>query len=148
MKSNLPSIIPSLPAGKYWVCDPCYAYPDDEWQDFCDILQSKGEGWHAYGRHEFFVWGTAFGDGLYELNGPRTLDHLGVDAGLLSIIPEALVKKWGSVKEMKRLVGMNLVALIELKEEATVEESGGNVKFGGYEVITDGSDCPDDEDDE
>lgn len=131
----------SLAPGKYWITDPCYAYPEKEWHKFCHILD--GDGWYTYSGHSFFVWGTAYGDGLYSLTGPNTAATLGVDAGLLSIIPEALVEKWRSVRDMKGLMARNLVSLIEIREQADVDQSAGegNLKFGGYTVITDGSDC-------
>jgi hypothetical protein len=134
----------SLKAGRYWVTDPCYAYPKKEWGDFCNHLHDS-PGVFAHGRRNFFVWSTAYGDGLYELNGPTT-GTCGVDAGLLSLIPDALVKTWKAGKEMKRLEKMKLVVQVEIKDDFSIMESGGNIEFCGYSLKTDGSDL--DEDDE
>lgn len=136
MKSNLPSTIPSLPAGKYWVCDPCYAYPNDKWRDFCAVLHNAPGIFNSMGQ-EFYVWGTAYGDGLYMLDGP-THGQLGVDAGLLAIIPASLVKKWGSVRKMTDLKKRDLVAFIDLEDDADIKEVGGDVEFGPYYVETSG----------
>lgn len=39
----------TLPAGKYWIGDPCYAIPDSDWDDFLDIWSHKIEGRAEYG---------------------------------------------------------------------------------------------------
>ena len=28
---------------KYYLGDPCYVIPDDEWTDFCNIMRDDGE---------------------------------------------------------------------------------------------------------
>tara|TARA_A100001015_G_C14990990_1_gene713935 strand:- start:521 stop:1123 length:603 start_codon:yes stop_codon:yes gene_type:complete len=79
-----------------WFGDPCYIVQDKRWDSFC-YLKSE----HQYKVIDksfpcpFYVWSTAWGDGEYDLklNG-KVVAPLGVDAGMLSIIPMRLVKKW------------------------------------------------------
>jgi hypothetical protein len=81
-----------MPAGKYWVGDPCYSVPDDRWIEWLeaadytsepDILFAKVAGRPVLGI------GTAYGDGEYTSN----LGHsFPVDAGLIGVTPVELVK--------------------------------------------------------
>ena len=94
----------TLPAGKYYIGDPCYVIDDDKWSDFCDIL-FKGNGGSRndevtdFEGHPMFASGTAYGDGSYE--GSDGVVY-GVDAGLIGIVPVALIKKRG-ISEARRL---------------------------------------------
>ena len=75
----------------WYVGDPCYAINNDTWQDFCDILSKynnnafEGDGvqfgWEG---HRVYVYNSGLGgDGSITLGEHR----LGVDAGLLSVLP-------------------------------------------------------------
>jgi len=80
----------ALPAGRYWVGDPCYAIRTD-WEDFIEdtyengVVEFKGQ--------EVFVINTG-GDGCWDHNG----ETYGVDAGLLAVVPAALVDEYGNDK--------------------------------------------------
>ena len=135
-----------LKPGKYWIGDPCYVYPDGKWSAFCnELFLDKDDMKFIQGFHCF---GTAYGDGVYNLYqkdkiiGKNIMGELGVDAGLLSIIPMKLVKSWGGATKAN-----HLGVVVEIKEEAEVVMSGkGNVEFGEYEIFTDGSDIEDEDD--
>lgn len=84
-----------IPAGKYYVGDPCYAFSHDhEGNEAWDaILNSSGffaeqiQG--QWNEHTVWASRTMWGDGSY-----RAIDTnltFGVDAGLIGVIPEALV---------------------------------------------------------
>lgn len=136
-----------FPKGEYLVCDPCYPYPKGEWQEFCKSL-SDIPGVLEYDGLQFFVWGTAFGDGMYPLVGPKDVEGtLGVDAGLLSIIPKALIEKWGAMEKMADYEKRGLVAWAKMKRAFEVREDQGDAFFGGYGVLTSAL-LDDDEDDE
>lgn len=75
----------------WYVGDPCYAINEETWQDFCNIiftykhsaLEGSGVqfGWE---NHRVYVYNSGLGgDGSIELGKHR----LGVDAGLLSVLP-------------------------------------------------------------
>ena len=81
-----------------WFGDPCYVVPDELWGPFCDLWTN--------GKHQVkvnyknlscdsFVWSTAWGDGEYELKKDGdVIASLGVDAGMLSMIPMRLIQQW------------------------------------------------------
>jgi hypothetical protein len=83
-----------LPAGRYFVGDPCYTAGNDDaaWQDWCKVTDSgDGEtlaatynGLPVVGLH------TAYGDGTYYDESGR---EYGVDAGIIGAVPEELIEK-------------------------------------------------------
>jgi hypothetical protein len=78
----------TLPAGNYWVGDPCYAFEDHslwmrllESADYMEnpqILNAKADG------HMFVASGTAYGDGVYT---DQEGNEFPVDAGLIGVTP-------------------------------------------------------------
>lgn len=92
----------NLPAGEYYLGDPCYVIAEDEWLNFCHLLSTFDRekmqevslctnGMIAeFNGHKVFVTSTNCGDGSYR-------DQLGnsypVDAGLIGLIPLALCTK-------------------------------------------------------
>jgi len=125
------STVTRLPPGKYWVTDPCYVYPESEWSDYCNNCD---EGMKEYDGVAFFNWGTAYGDGEYEVErGGSLAGTCGVDAGLLAIIPVELAEKWGK----RDYAELSLIGtMIELTEPTEVHESGGDVRFGQFSIKT------------
>lgn len=82
----------NLPAGRYFVGDPCYVFPDHEWFRFCNSLFSEAVGGdgniNSFGDTPMFASCTAFGDGTYrDINSNASF---GVDSGLLGAVPESL----------------------------------------------------------
>lgn len=130
-----------LKKGKYLVVDPCYIYPDDDWSDFGDIYFKTGDGEIETKYGNFFVCGTAYGDGSYQLKrGGAVIGTMGVDAGLLSVIPLEILKKWGCTDS-------RLGCLIDV-EDCEISYNGGDFEFGGFSVNTSGSDDLEDSEDE
>jgi hypothetical protein len=81
----------SLPAGRYWIGDPCYAIRGDDWFDFLNVAEDDGT--NTYKDDEFLVVSTG-GDGGWDYNG----EHYFVDAGMLAVIPIALVDEYANNK--------------------------------------------------
>lgn len=93
-----------FPAGEYVIGDPCYAIRDENWEK---VLEETGffglpdqtptgffdDGLFIYKNSLCFAWGTAWGDGSYKLG--KTNIVLGVDAGLISIMPKRAVDENG-----------------------------------------------------
>ena len=133
----------TIKAGKYWIGDPCYYISDDNWDDVCnqiyDGASSSIDGMfiNADGK-EFIVIRTRWGDGCYALNNYYTgrVANLGVDAGLLSIIPVSLDTPLG-----KKSGGI----VIELEKDVPFSADNGDFVFGDYSVNTSG-DGEEDED--
>ena len=81
-----------VPAGTYFLGDPCYAVPDNLWNDLlesCDFFQDSAFGRITVDGKEYKVLGfnTAFGDGCY--TGSDGFSY-GVDAGLIGLTPAEL----------------------------------------------------------
>lgn len=76
-----------LPAGEYWVGDPCYGVPDEKWSEWLEaadfrnqmnLLVADIDG------HTVVGVGTMHGDGQYEGTDGNSY---GVDAGLIGVVP-------------------------------------------------------------
>lgn len=134
--------------GRYWVGDPAYVVPNDEWSLFCDALFASNDAHSGFCReNNFFCLGTAYGDGCYLLreNG-MVVGSCGVDAGLLSIIPEILVKLWKSEEKYDGVWPYMGGIWIDLKKSAEVEPYGkGNFRFADFDMNTEDEDEFEDE---
>jgi hypothetical protein len=104
---------------RYYVGDPCYVIDDDRWSTFCDLLweAERKAGYHNrrfpvrnVGVHiswatrggeedEVFVISSPGGDGTWNFDMTDDMGQkvsLGVDAGLLAIVPIDLCEQeWG-----------------------------------------------------
>lgn len=72
-----------LPAGTYYIGDPCYVIPDKEWQEVC--LKNTGYVQFAHNGEQMFMASTAHGDGEYEDNKGNIYR---VNSGTLGAVPE------------------------------------------------------------
>ena len=100
-KSTL-EIVGQLPAGAYYVGDPCYLFSHDEygemrWRAFCAALAAvEGDATHGvmleFEGHKVFVSSTNTGDGIYTDNRGGMYS---VDAGMIGAVPEALLGRHG-----------------------------------------------------
>ncbi len=101
--------IPNYYEYKYYVGDPCYVIDDNRWDEFCTALwdgekENKDNGcpdypvyieWGIDGIiYNIEVWDSPFGDGTWkfsntvkEMRGWIRGVEMGVDAGLLAIVP-------------------------------------------------------------
>lgn len=122
-----------LPAGKYYIGDPCYVVPNNLWGKLIDSTGCFGlnlenvENWNDgkffYRGLPCFVNGTAYGDGVYyDGNGTK----YGVDAGLLGIMPVEVCKK----------SGLKLGRVVEISEPFEVWEDDGIFHFGHVRIDT------------
>lgn len=131
-------------SGKYWFGDPCYIFPDKEWQQLCKLMYPNHNKPDFNDRDQIrvvnvngvhcYLFGTAHGDGSYDLmKSDKEIGLLGVDAGMLSMIPIELVnaKGWGETKHCGTVVtlksGMNRISV-----------NGGDFVFGEYTINTSG----------
>jgi len=139
--------------GEYWIGDPCYVFSDEDWQKLVKLMfpthntpdfnDSNNIRVVDVDGHLCYLFGTAYGDGSYELlsHTAAEIDILGVDAGMLSMIPVTLLKEkgWeiddcGVVKSFKNA-----------NARMTVEN--GNFRYERFSICTDGSDIEDDDED-
>jgi len=85
-----------IAAAPWYVGDPCYIIPDDDWGEFCDLTfkhsQRNGGGhvdsvinWHG---QEITIWSNG-GDGTWTFTGLESANgatSFGVDAGIFCVI--------------------------------------------------------------
>lgn len=81
----------TFPPGKYFIGDLCYALSDELYENvFGGFDYERGLYKQTNSNHFFFVADTYFGDGLYRGSDGK---EFGVDAGVISILPEATMTK-------------------------------------------------------
>ncbi len=118
----------TVPAGTYWLGDPCYAVPQDLWMtllDSCDyftdnpvgtVTGSDGRQYHVLG------FSTAYGDGCYE---DQHGNEYPVDAGMIGLTPVGLVESYP-----------HGCKLVEFTEDTLCTWYEGVMKFGSYKINT------------
>lgn len=127
----------TVPAGKYFLSDPCYVIQDDEWDGWLTATGNDNRQSVFIGQTPTGAWAmafsTAFGDGVYADGQGRTY---GVDSGMIGLVP----------------VDYNPTAGEEIVEFATdvecyIEEPGSGhiLHFGSVAIRT--GDTDDDDDD-
>lgn len=139
----------TLKEGKYWVGDPCYIFNDNAWTELCNQMfdSKKHEDFddrnhvrvveveNENEKFTCYLFGTAHGDGSYpfRFNGKHK-DTLGVDAGMLSVIPKKLtsIEDWGCSDDCG--------SVITLSKDTTgrMYVNNGNFEFSNViQIITD-----------
>lgn len=77
-----------LPAGKYYICDPCYVIDSNKWDQFLDIMD--GNSYFGYNGKQYVCLHTYFGDGSYPSNHDNYEGNtliFDVDSGMIGAIP-------------------------------------------------------------
>ena len=129
----------------FYVGDPCYVIDDDRWGDFCDLLfkhrNYDGVSIEWTQRDEdgklhtdtVEVWSSPFGDGCWDFDntvkgmaGWVAGTELGVDAGLIAVVPKEMVHK-DHIDDVENL-GILFTCYPELE---TGEHLGGYVHLNG-----------------
>ena len=130
------------------VIDPCYImaeeFDDDIYMALCRassptyqpenrdknlFIEMECEGEYA------FIFGTRYGDGCYPVSqGHNLIGRAAVDAGILGIFPESMLKK------IDRYIDDTQLGVIVEGVDGTVDHDNGNVSFKGLsnyiEVVT------------
>lgn len=82
-----------MPAGEYYVSDPCYCFNNDTWHKIGAItnwFQDEEKPVFEYKGKPCLAFSTAHGDGLFTDNQGR---EYGVDAGMIGLIPVEVADK-------------------------------------------------------
>lgn len=141
-----------LQKGLYYIGDPCYIIPDEEWADALDSTRLfnlfKDDSQQDYNLKEdqhgvfsrdgvlFAASSTAYGDGFYSLSGPGIKGvRCAVDAGLLAAIPLYGVTL-KQQQEAYALQSRGLAAVVQMKGRFTIGYKNGRVRFGSYSLNT------------
>ncbi len=124
----------TVPAGRYFLGDPCYAVPNEYWTpllESCDFFDGSPVG-QANGA-QVLAFGTAWGDGTYN-------DQHGncypVDAGLIGLTPIALAQQHPDFETLE-----SLGHFVDFERSTTCTKKAGVLTFGNYAIDTDESDC-------
>lgn len=120
-----------IPAGTYFLGDPCYAVEDADWTPLlhsCDFFDGSAKGTLPSGEH-VVAFSTAYGDGEYH---SQFGDAFPVDAGLIGLVP------WtGSetqVEAVKDLLGIK----VTFETDTNAFSDDGVLVFGHIEIDTAG----------
>jgi len=116
-----------VPAGEYYVGDPCYGVPNDRWMEWLEvadylrqhrILTASLDGYPVVGV------GTKYGDGSY-VGGPGL--EFPVDAGLIGIVAKEISKSDPH--------GMHLVTFVR-PFECSYDDWQGRITIGHITIDT------------
>jgi hypothetical protein len=121
-----------IPAGKYYLCDPCYILEDaDDWLAFLDACATEGSS-SLSGHYEeipggtkILAFSTAHGDGGYQ---DQHGNSYGVDSGLLGLIPCSYSPDRTDIEKLGKQV--------EFLEETLCFTKDGILTFGNYIIDT------------
>jgi len=135
-KMEMTAVTVRVPAGAYYLGDPCYTVPNDLWMELLGTCDFFGVPVGTVGGQQVVAFRTAWGDGLYP--GSDGFEYP-VDAGLIGLVPLAL---------NPALTRHDLVTLVvyERATECSTDGNGG-LMFGGVEIDT-AKDWEEEEDDE
>jgi hypothetical protein len=126
-----------LPAGKYYIGDPCYVFNDETWDTLIEKhwdSMRHGEIFELNGQ-QLWMHSTKFGDGVYD---DQNGTEYGVDAGLLGIVPIALIED---------PAGEENGTVLEFQRSVVVSYDNGTFYIGNITIKT-GDDDLDFEDDD
>ena len=116
-----------VPAGEYYLGDPCYFFTHDDWgkvlqscHTFSDPIGKSPNGRPVLG------FSTAHGDGVYE--GSDGFAY-GVDAGMIGLIPVDGITR--EKDEVERLCNK-----VKLPAKTICKNNRGRMTFGSIEIDT------------
>jgi hypothetical protein len=115
-----------LPAGKYWIGDPCYVIDDTLWDEFVKVSlhNHKSVPVTEFEGLEMFADGTSYGDDVYP--GTNGFEY-GVDSGMLSVVPVALCENAHAE---------DCGTFVEFKKPFEAYEENGVFHFGHIDIDT------------
>lgn len=111
-----------LPAGTYYIGDPCYVIHD--WGSFCDVWFENTNSVFDYDGHDLCAFYTKYGDGSYEASDGSML---GVDAGMIGAVPAVLMTTGD----------FDMGTEVHFDKPFTCRREGnGKLHFGDFTVMT------------
>ncbi len=147
----------TLPAGKYWIGDPCYPFPNegkhsDQWDIILEATSFfDGCNHIKVGEIELWATHTQYGDGLYESDGDYQYP---VDSGMLGIIPQSTIDFLNPSTYLYDDVAIdvhkfleNCGTFIEFEKQFLVTFKNGVFRFGYITIDTNEDGNYHDEDD-
>jgi hypothetical protein len=128
-KMQIKAVTVTVPAGEYWLGDPCYSFDSQEtWMELlnsCDFFRDP-IGTVVVGGKTFQVlgFGTAHGDGVYR---DQEGHEYGVDAGLIGLVPV----------EVNPDAARDLCRNVVFTRPTECSSVNGYMEFGRYIINTD-----------
>lgn len=124
----------TLPAGKYWIGDPCYPFPNDgpksdEWDRVLEATDFFERPHCDLDEIQVWAGSTTYGDGTYLGTDGNSYP---VDAGMLGIMPVSTVDYLGNDKVWLSQCGK----FMEFSTPFRVEVSNGGFMFGSLFIET------------
>ena len=119
-----------VPAGSYFLGDPCYAVPSHLWNELLDSCEVFEKPVGTVSGVQVLAFGTRWGDGTFE-------DAQGVsypvDAGLIGLTPISLAQQRPDFDELT-----NMGRIVEFTQTTRCErDAKGRLSFGPYCINTD-----------
>ena len=135
-----------MPAGTYWLGDPCYSVKREDWSDWLDAAwERNGSDGNAHAilcaqvPSGAWVLGmpTAYGDGCYADN--RGF-YYGVDAGLIGLVPVdySPTTNYKLDDKGKNEYGAEIAQKVTFDEPVTCRMRNGTLVFGDIRIETGG----------
>lgn len=112
-----------LPAGSYYVGDPCYFVQDDRWAEWLNSANYKKDPDILEGSLDDFVIAAArtkYGDGSYP--GSDGIRYA-VDSGSVGAVPEEIAreKRFTAVDQLGSLVNFKKPFTVSVDDEGTIQ---------------------------
>lgn len=115
-----------MPAGEYFIGDPCYSVPDEHWIPWLEAAEYQSVDTYALAAtidgHPVVGLGTAYGDGEYADDEGNLY---GVDAGLIGLVPVALGTRYSDTRRVRFDAPVKVIM------------DGGVLHFGNISIDTD-----------
>lgn len=115
-----------LPAGKYYIGDPCYIF-SESWDDLLGVVSFDGDI-EEYKTYQLWGHSTAFGDGMYD---DQNDNEYCVDSGVLAAVPYELIED---------AAGETNGTIIDAPNGLLVEYNNGTFIFNDITIMTDTDD--------
>lgn len=110
--------------GKYFLCDPCYVVPDEDWMELIKTADYFSDAECIYKGHQIISFSTAYGDGSYN---DQFGNEFPVDSGMIGLVPVEF-----GVQDP------NMIHLIvEFTKPTKCFSEDGKLHFGKYIIDTD-----------
>lgn len=132
--------ITTLPAGRYYIGDPSYAF-DKTWGNILNETSFFNNEPCKIGKHLCAAGATADGDGLYkDQNG----FEYPVDAGMIGILPIVLLRRERKLN-ITKIAKEKYGRIMDFEKPFEVIIKNGKFNFGGILIDTTGEDEDDEE---
>ena len=118
-----------VPAGSYYLGDPCYAVPDEHWDALlksCDYFNDTPIGEVA--GYKVLAFNTAYGDGCYR---DQFGNEFGVAAGMIGLVPLGLFNEQAFFDEY-----CHSAVVVKFNHPTICTTDGETLQFGKHVIRT------------